>query len=1135
MIPVLKQSLTRVLALALPLFSAALHAEDAPISPEHKKFFEDKVQPILAKACIRCHSVAEGKVKGGLALDGKAAEWKGDTGASIKPGDPKGSLFIKAITYEDDDLQMPPKGDKLPAEDIATLIEWVKMGAPDPRAGGVDIKTAKMEAAKKHFAFKPITRPEIPKPSAPKWCQTPVDAFILAKLDEKGLRPAPSLNQTIEGKETLLRRAYFDLIGLPPTMKDMKDFLTDTSPQAFSKVIDKLLASPHYGERWGRYWLDTARYSDTKGSDNNNNMANGDRHAFAYTYRDWVISAFNSDMPYDMFLKNQIAADLMDDNEKPNLAALGFLTLGKRFQDQNEVINDRIDVIGRGMMGLTIACARCHDHMFDPVTQKDYYALHGVFSSTFEPDEENLPVIAGDETSEAAKNLKAKISEYHNADCENYFSNMKNLGVKFREKAQDNLKWLLEEDMDTKAKLQDDLKIDRATQDLLGRNANGKKNDPVLGPLVQIALEKNNPKLVLETLGKNQGNRYNKMVVEALVNANATTKETAVGAFLTAIGQISSQADDVYKALAYNVSQGDNAHPLDKFDPALVELITFPMVGRSKPFQRSKITSNGPEEILTPTVLKDSVAKMGLTLRGIFGGKMSFGKQNLATLKSGNDDGAIKKAMVLSDKAKPVDSPVFIRGMATQKGQIVPRRFLEVLSNGDPTPFKQGSGRLELAEAVVNKDNPLTARVLVNRVWMNHFGEGFVRTPDDLGVKAEAPSHPELLDFLSHWFMEQGWSIKMLHRVIMLSKVYQLSSDITFSPDAKIRAAMKKQADEADPENRYLWHANVRRLDFEALRDSLLYISGQLSTTAPSNATPLTMAKLGETTLNVHYLVEEEKDDMHIVTGMPVSGPSIQPGTVVTKVSLTSTPFTAKTKNAKPMLEFKGTVELSNPAVVDYKGNDILFHWIGGIPVNVDPNAAVPSKRRSIYGYVDRRRVPEVMTQFDFSNPEQPNSKRTSTIVPQQALFMMNSPFILNVIQGLMNRPETRDAMATRRAAAVYDTFFRLVLQRSMGSMDAKLQALGAGNFQGYTLKICQNLVEKESRRQKEEEGASKDRVEYFTKMMEANKKRAEQMEAGNAEIGITNEGDAQGAAVLTPLETLVQAIIFSNEFAFVN
>jgi hypothetical protein len=1032
---------------------------------------------------------------------------------------------------------MPPKGDKLPAEDIATLVEWVKMGAPDPRAGGVDIKTAKMEAAKKHFAFKPITRPEIPKPSAPKWCQTPVDAFILAKLDEKGLRPAPSLNQTIEGKETLLRRAYFDLIGLPPTMKDMKDFLTDTSPQAFSKVIDKLLASPHYGERWGRYWLDTARYSDTKGSDNNNNMANGDRHAFAYTYRDWVISAFNSDMPYDMFLKNQIAADLMDDNEKPNLAALGFLTLGKRFQDQNEVINDRIDVIGRGMMGLTIACARCHDHMFDPVTQKDYYALHGVFSSTFEPDEENLPVIAGDETSDAAKNLKSKLNEFHTADCDNYFKSMKDIGVKFRDKAKPILGWILETDMDAKAKMQDDIKMDRLVQEAFGRNgnANAKKNDPVIGPVIQIALEKNNPKLVLDTLAKNQGNRYNQMVIDALVNAKATTKEAALDALLTTISQVASRADEVFAALAYNVSQGDNAHPLDKIEAPIVELVTFPMVGRLKPIQRSKISTSGPEEILTAAVLKDSVAKLPQNINRGIAGKLSFGKQNLAILKSGNDDGAIKKAMVLSDKAKPVDSPVFIRGMASQKGQIVPRRFLEVLSNGDPTPFKQGSGRLELAEAVVNKDNPLTARVLVNRVWMNHFGEGFVRTPDDLGVKAEAPSHPELLDFLSHWFMEQGWSIKMLHRVIMLSKVYQLSSDITFSPDAKIRAAMKKQADEADPENRYLWHANVRRLDFEALRDSLLYISGQLSTTAPSNATPLTVAKLGETTLNVHYLVEEEKDDMHIITGMPVSGPSIQPGTVITKVSLTSTPFTAKTKNAKPMLEFKGTVELSNPAVVDYKGNDILFHWIGGIPVNVDPNAAVASKRRSIYGYVDRRRVPEVMTQFDFSNPEQPNSKRTSTIVPQQALFMMNSPFILNVIQGLMNRPETRDAMATRRAAAVYDTFFRMVLQRSMGSMDAKLQALGAGNFQGYTLKICQNLVEKESRRQKEEEGASKDRVEYFTKMMEANKKRAEQMEAGNAEIGITNEGEAQGAAVLTPLETLVQAIIFSNEFAFVN
>ncbi len=352
-------------------------------------FFETKIRPIFVENCYKCHSHSSEKVRGGLMLDTRDGLLKGgETGPAIVPGDPEKSLMIKAVRYKDKDLQMPPNDKQLAPELVGALEQWVKMGAPDPRTGATDGDhkyVVDMDQARKHWSFQPVSRPAIPQVADPAhWVQTPVDSFVLATLTAKGLTPSPRAD-----KVTLLRRATFDLIGLPPTAKEVADFVADDSPTAFAKVVDRLLASPHYGERWGRHWLDVAHFSDTQGGGGGNR---DDRYPYAYVYRDYVIRAFNQDLPYDQFLVQQIAADKLPPGpDKSALAAMGFLTLGNRFNNQiNDIIDDRIDLIGKGTMGLTLACARCHDHKFDPIPTKDYYALHGVFNSSVEPKEEPL-------------------------------------------------------------------------------------------------------------------------------------------------------------------------------------------------------------------------------------------------------------------------------------------------------------------------------------------------------------------------------------------------------------------------------------------------------------------------------------------------------------------------------------------------------------------------------------------------------------------------------------------------------------------------------------------------------------------------------------------------------------------------
>jgi hypothetical protein len=691
------------------LILACSSAPGAELTPSQTQFFEGKIRPILVNNCYKCHSSQSEKVKGGLLLDSREGVLKGgESGPAIVPGNPEQSRLIKAVRYTDPDLQMPPKDRKLTDAEIADLTTWVKMGAPDPRTGSPEQK-ARAQDRRNHWAWQPLIEPAVPAVQDSSWPKTPIDNFILAKLEEKQLKPNGPAD-----KRTLIRRATFDLTGLPPTTEEVENFLKDESPDAFAKVVDRLLASPRYGERWGRHWLDVARYSDTKGQVRR--QREDFHYPFAWTYRDYVIRSFNEDKPYNVFIIEQLAADkLPATRQNPtNLAALGFLTIGERFMEMpNDIINDRIDVVTKGFLGLTVTCARCHDHKFDPIPTRDYYSLHGIFASCIEPPIE--PVISKVVSS-------PEYSDYY------------------------------------------------------------KKR-------MDLAREK-------------------QALEEKFKEIRRTRNREAL-----------REAQREYRENQQQTTKLEMTHPA-----------------------------------------------------------------------------APVRAMVLQDRLQPHDSPVFIRGDAGNKGPVVPRQFPGVLAGTERHAFTNGSGRLELAHAIVNRKTSVTPRVMINRIWLHHFGEGFVATPDDFGTMSESPSHPELLDYLASRFEEDGWSIKKIHRLIMLSSVYQ--EDTTSNPRYAV----------IDPNNRLLWRANVRRLEFEALRDSLLAIGGALDTNMYGRS-----------------------------------------------VDLETEPY---------------------------------------------------STRRAIYGYVDRSDVPDELINFDFANPDLPSGRRHETTVPQQALFLMNSPLVIETAKKLVALPE---------------------------------------------------------------------------------------------------------------------------------
>jgi hypothetical protein len=982
-----------------PVSRAAVTAEFAP---EQVEFFENKIRPIFSNHCLECHSAEKGKTKGSLSMDSREELLKGgESGPGLKPKDVKNSTLIKAVTWEDD-LQMPPKK-KLSTEQIEDLKKWVAMGAPDPREAS---KTAGKADKKAHWAFQPIPKVTPPTPKNAAWCNNAIDKFVLTKLEEKAMLPAPQAE-----KETLLRRVFYDLIGLPPSPLQIEQFVRDPNPdEAYVRVIDQLLASPAYGERWGRHWLDTARYSDTTGDTTNQGDRIADyKYPYAWTYREWVINAINRDMPYDQFIMQQLAADKLPDNPKENLAALGLMTVGQRFKLNDDIINDRIDVIGRGLLGLTIACARCHDHKFDPVTTADYYALRGIFLSTSEP--KVGPLIAGDPNSPTFLKFQQEVAQMENKAYAAFYKIQREYSDKFRKNAANAFRAAMltlpsstPEEMKEGNQLQTDFKLETFNGKVIG-SGRVRPNDEVYGPFIKMVLTENNRESVLSSMLEGRDKTpYNPEVI-AFLKAQKTLPSD-LKAVSELVGKLFDQMEP--RVAAHYSAFSDPAKDLSNSpDKAAMELAVFPLrLVPASELTLDRLIEEGNK--MPTTALRGQIERMG-------------GIAQINNFKTTFRGGPVH-AMVLEDLPKAQDSPLYVRGNAPKKGdqvRMVPRRFLEVLSDGGkPQPFKLGSGRLELAQSIANKNNPLTARVMVNRVWMHHFGDGLVRTPDDLGNQAGIPSHPELLDFLANWFMEDfgsakpAWSVKALHKAIMTSKVYRQSSNTAFK-----RGTVDYE--KADPANSLLWRANVRRLDFEAFRDSLI-----------------TMGAL-------------------------------------------------------------------------------MDHSVGGQSFNVTQEPYI--YRRSIYAYIDRAEMPDLLMQFDMSNPDQPNSRRTSTIVPQQALFLMNSSFVAAIVQNIVKRPEIVQSVRDGTDRGI-NAVYRVVLQR----LPTPVERQRAINF----------LVS-EAKMQASVKAEASELNKTAAKAAQKNLKTSQTL--NTARSAIVNEGELVQRVAFSPWETLVQALLFSNEAAYVN
>jgi cytochrome c553 len=624
-----------------------------PITPEQEKFFEDKIRPMLMTQCAKCHAQTAEKLRGGLRVDNRESLRRGgDSGPVIVPGKPDESLLIRAIRYREEDLRMPPKG-KLPDAVIADFETWVKMGAPDPRTDGAGAHAAlDLAKGREFWSFRQPRKVSPPPVQRVDWPRSDIDRFLLSAMEARRLVPVGDAD-----RPRLLRRVTFDLLGLPPTLEELDAFLRDEAPDAFARVVDRLLASPHFGERWGRHWLDVARFAESSGKTNFT-------YPQAWRYRDWVIAAFNNDTAYDVFVRAQIAGDLLparDDRQRAEqLIATGFLALGSKAHDAEnrmqfilDVVDEQIEATTRAFLGLTVACARCHDHKTDPIRQRDYYALSGIFRST--------QMCAG--------------------TLANVFPNF-----------------------------------------------NG-------SPLLELPAGAGVPSAV--------------MTMTAGQRAALTERIAAL------------------------VRERDAIPP-----------------GEANRDRLRRVNS-----------------------------LLAMARYRLAIDRPGGAPRAF--AMGVRERDEVIDSPLYVRGELEQPRGVVRRGLIPVLCADPPAAITAGSGRRELGDWLASPTNPLTARVMVNRVWLHLFGLGLVPTPDNFGATGTPPSHPELLDMLSLDFMADDWSVKKLIRRLVLSRAYSLDS------------AHDARNFEVDPDNTLVWRMSQRRLEAEAVRDALLSVSGRLTLEPP--------------------------------------------------------------------------------------------------------------------------------------------------------------------------------------------------------------------------------------------------------------------------------------------------------------
>ncbi|MEZ6130806.1 MAG: PSD1 and planctomycete cytochrome C domain-containing protein [Planctomycetaceae bacterium] len=749
----------------------------ATADPAGIEFFEKHVRPVLVQHCYECH--AAGEVNGGLLLDSRDGVLKGgDIGAAVVPGKPDDSLLIQAVRYRNRDLQMPPQN-KLPDAAIAALEKWVAMGVPDPRdAAPATESTAPtgmtIAEGREFWSFRPVSDPDVPTVKDNSLVQTPVDAFLLAELEKHNLQPAPAAD-----RRTLIRRITLNLTGLPPTPAEVDAFLADESSDAYAKVVDRLLSSPQYGVRWGRHWLDVARYADSNGLDEN--LAYGN----AWRYRDYVIDAFNNDKPFDRFLIEQLAGDLLPNATQETRIATGFLVLGAKVLAEPDMeklvmdtIDEQLDTVSKTFMGMTFGCVRCHDHKFDPVKQTDYYALAAIFKSTRTFADKGVGAIkywheysfATEEEKEALKKVDAEIASRKSAAA-----SFKNKAIaKIREHAQAHAtEYLMAAtgfDLATPLSEVEQIAMPADLHPRIlhhcRRHLEFNRDDPFFAPWEALAAQ--GPAAVEA--------HYRPLFAQATAAFAEAKKADATATKLN---------DPVLEAArsALNDTSGFLAVP-PKVEYAFDEA-TLAEYNRLEEEARI-IESNAPDE---PSA-------------------MGVGEQEI------------------------VDAlPIHIRGSHLNLGNPVKREFPEVMRFSTVRPVfpTNQSGRLLFAQWMASTQHPLTARVFVNRVWGWHFGEALVSSTENFGRLGARPSHPELLDWLARTFMESGWSVKELHRNIVLSSAYQMASA---HPDDV--AAM-----DADPENRLLWKFRMQRLEAEQIRDAILAVSGRLDTSIGGKSVPL--------------------------------------------------------------------------------------------------------------------------------------------------------------------------------------------------------------------------------------------------------------------------------------------------------
>lgn len=939
----------------------ALDAGDA-------RFFEGKIRPLLLARCQQCHG--PGESKGGLRLDSRqAALAGGDTGPAIVAGDPEQSLLVDAVRYGPT-YQMPPTG-KLPEAEVALLVDWVRRGAPWPQSPDApsgateNVATTGDPRLAPHWAYKALAAPEIPAVRDDAWARGPIDRFILAGLEQAGLQPSPPA-----GRRELMRRVTYDLTGLPPAPDDLAAFELDPTPEAWVRVVDRLLASPHYGPRWGRHWLDVARYADSNGMDEN--LA----HANAWRYRDYVIDSFNANLPYDQFVREQLAGDLIPsevaEERNRRLAATGFLAIGPKMLAEDDpaklemdVIDEQLDTLGVALLGMTFGCARCHDHKFDPFSMADYYGLAGIFKST--KTMESLKVVA-------RWHERPLVSPEEEAQ----WAVVRQQVQALRDDVQVRL------DAARKA-LTDELR--RRAADYLTAAAECLPGEPLDSSLRAEAASApgtllveaeafavGNVRIDFEAYGSGIGVIYNQGTLPNL--AEYEIELPFSGTYQVELRYAAAEARPVQLWIDGRLLRTDAAQQVTgSWQPDGQRWETVAVVGLSAGKHSVRLKRAGPfshfdKLALVPTAAAHpSPEHLALTRQlhraaldrwigalGKASGEGLLAAARLATASGAAPADAIAALLalrrdewesLLGDPAGPAAPPaepaaveacfdaevlstldglrsqiaaaesaaptypmvmavaegqpqnlkIHVRGSHWTQTDEAPRRFPSALAAAMDVLPADRSGRLELAEWIASADHPLTARVMANRLWRWRFGQGLVRTTDNFGRLGEPPSHPELLDWLARRLVEQGWSLKALHREMLHSAVYQQS------------AADTARASEADPDNRLWRRMPRRRLEAEEIRDATLAVCGQLD---------LTMGGSLLATKNREYVAS--------------------------------------------------TTSVNN--------------------TNYD------SRRRSVYLPVVRSALYEVFQAFDFADPSVPNGDRAATTVAPQGLFVLNSPLV---------------------------------------------------------------------------------------------------------------------------------------------